>query len=107
MKLNFFIPFLLSVFTLVGCSDDAGGHKHPELSSGKQLFEHHCAECHQKDAKGKYFYGFPDLVDLKLDINRIRVQVLGEDTPGRKMPSFSSMPDEEVQKIAEYIVSLK
>ena len=107
MKLILTTLFLLPLFTLPGCSDDSGDHKHPELTSGKQLFEHHCSECHQKDAKGKFFYGFPDLVKLKLDINKIRLQVLGKESPERKMPSFSSMPDDEVQKIAEYIISLK
>ena len=107
--MNMRLIFLAVFFALsvMGCEDDKGSHNHSGDSTGQQLYELHCSECHQNDGKGKFFYGFPDLVELKLDMADIRTQVLGKPGPNRNMPSFSDMPDAEVMLIAEYIISLK
>lgn len=107
MNLKLLPLVVLPIFMLSACNKSGGEHDHPELITGQQLYDFHCSECHQKDAKGKFFYGFPDLVELKLDISDVRKQVLGKEGPGRKMPLFTTMPDAEVMLIAEYLVQLK
>lgn len=107
MNIKIFPLVVISVVMLSACNKSGGEHDHPELTTGKQLYDLHCAECHKEDAQGKVFYGFPNLVKLKLDVNEIREQVLGKEGPGRKMPLFTSMPDDEVMLIAEYLVQMK
>ncbi len=98
---------ILSFIFLTGCTKQPDEHNHPKLTSGKQFFEYHCAECHQPNARGKIFYGYPSLVDTQLDIRTIKDQLRGHGAADRKMPSYKAMPDEERQAIAEYIISLQ
>ena len=38
---------------LTACSKDRDHHDHPDLTTGEQLFNYHCAECHGEDGTGK------------------------------------------------------
>jgi mono/diheme cytochrome c family protein len=94
---------LITVLVLSGCSRDA--HDHPELTIGKQLFEHHCSECHNKSGIGKFLRGVPASKDTKLSASQISHKIRN-DKDRRKMPIFDNMSNAEAQKIAAYLKRL-
>ncbi|MEZ8823734.1 cytochrome c [Vibrio sp. 10N.261.55.A7] len=98
---------LASIFVLAllsGCDKDL--HDHPHLTTGKQLFEHHCAGCHQKTGQGQFLKGIPANRATALSEEQISHKVTSDDTVGSKMPSFPNMDEEESAKIASYVKSL-
>lgn len=98
------LSLLLLTFALVGCSTDQ--HDHPDLISGQQLYEYHCASCHKADGTGIFLKGVPANRDTDLSVWQIihKVQVGSEEKSA--MPSFEKMPQQEASKIAVYLKQL-
>lgn len=90
---------------LSGCSDD-DSHNHPELKTGKQLFEHHCAGCHHSAGNGNFLAGVPANKGTSLSNAQIVKFMRDTHRENSKMPAFEGMPDEEATKIAGYLKSL-
>lgn len=94
-----------SVLLLVaGCSADQ--HDHPELKSGQQLFEFHCAGCHQADGSGVFIKGVPANRDTDLSSLQIVHKLQSGSEKKTKMPVFEKMPQQEASKIARYLKQL-
>ena len=108
MKSSNLLALLSASLFSTGCNKPPDDHNHPQLSTGKQLFDHHCAECHQESAKGKFFYGYPDLVESTLNRDGIVKWIQGKEVAmDSKMHAFKSMPEHEAELIADYIISLR
>ncbi|MFQ5329344.1 MAG: c-type cytochrome [Thermodesulfobacteriota bacterium] len=88
-----------------GCEKDV--HDHPKLTTGKQLFEHHCAPCHGKEGEGAFLEGIPANRDTQLDFRQIAHKIKAGGSTKSKMPVFKKMGDTEAAKIAQYLESLK
>jgi len=94
MMLSLFLGGILSA-----CSRDV--HEHPELTTGKQLFDYHCSDCHGVSGEGKFLKGVPANRDTNLQTVQITHKIREGDS-GR-MPKFDSMPPQEARKIALYL----
>ncbi|MET0065389.1 MAG: cytochrome c [Candidatus Thiodiazotropha sp.] len=93
------------MMTLHGCSEDA--HDHPDLVSGEQLFNYHCAGCHKVAGIGNFLKGIPSAKDTYLTQLEIAHKVKTVQENSSKMPNFPNMSDEEARKIAAYVKSIK
>ncbi|MEH6651450.1 MAG: cytochrome c [Motiliproteus sp.] len=91
--------FLFIVF-LAGCSGD-DSHDHPDLVTGQQLFDHHCAGCHKNTGRGNFLKGVPANQDTALSSGDIEHKIRTEGAEG--MPSFPTMGEAEAAKIASYL----
>lgn len=91
------------VLVVTGC-DRGGPHDHPQLRTGEQLYNHHCAACHQRSGEGAFLQGIPAIqyTSLKIDeiVGHIRGHARIEDT---QMPVFVDMSNYEAERIAVYL----
>ena len=94
---------ILCMLMLVGC-EQADVHDHPQLKTGEQLYNHHCASCHQRSGDGAFLGGIPAVKYTPMKIHEIVDHIRGhgraEDT---RMPRFSDMSVHEAERIAVYI----
>ena len=99
--------FALSLLTVLSaCNRDP--HDHPELTSGKQLFQHHCANCHGEAGMGTFLKGVPATIATRKTQTEIVLYLQqGPHTFNRKMPIFTNMPDKEAFKIARHLLELR
>ena len=102
-----FVPVLLAVGGLTGsgCSGKED-HRHPQLATGKQLFDHHCAECHAKSGKGLIWLGVPANVDTQLSREEVARRIRHGAATEHRMPLFQTMSYSEADWIAGYLVQL-
>jgi len=91
-------------FSLTGCSKDM--HDHPKLTTGKQLFEHHCASCHKVTGKGAFLKGVPANKDTILSKSQIVHKIKDQSSANEKMPSFPKMSAYEAAKISAYLKNI-
>ncbi len=93
----------LGVFVLVACSRD-DDHRHPQLKTGKQLYVHHCASCHQDAGDGAFVQGVPPLKDTSMTYRQMTDHIRGHGrADDSRMPEFSTMSQKEAEAIAVYI----
>jgi len=105
-SIGFGLPLIIiSLFFIVGCHKDE--HDHPELTTGKQLFEFHCSPCHRQDGKGMFLKGYPPIRNTELFSWQLSHKIRREESEARKMPSFKKMPISEANLIAKYLKTLK
>ena len=97
----------LVVTAMVGCSKDRDHHDHPNLTTGEELFEYHCADCHGDDGTGKLVNSTPANILTRKDRQGIVSYIKSESRQGRKMPVFATMPTAEANKIAAYLIELR
>ena len=94
---------LVCTGVLFACSrsDD---HDHPQLKSGEQLYNHHCAACHQDSGAGAFLKGVPPVryttMTYRQMVHYIQGHGRAEDS---RMPTFSAMPKHEAEAIAIYV----
>lgn len=101
---SFFTLSMISLLT--ACNNDR--HNHPELNTGKELFEHHCARCHQKNGLGKFLKGVPANIATTKNQPEIVWHIQqGSQSGQSRMPVYSNMPTDEANKIAHYLLILK
>jgi len=93
------------VVSLSGCSQDQ--HDHPNLTTGEQLFNYHCAECHGVQGTGKLFDGIPANILTKKNHQEITQYITTETGHERDMPVFSTMPIDEAKHITDHLLTLK
>jgi mono/diheme cytochrome c family protein len=104
---------LLFCLTLYGlplisaCQQDADNHNHPELSSGKQLFQHHCSVCHGLEGRGNFLKGIPANRSTTKTIPEIIDKIKRQNDKNRQMPVFADMSDKEARLIANYLLQLE
>ena len=95
-----------SVILLQGCSGDVDQHDHPELTTGKEMFEFHCASCHHNAANGNFLAGVPANKDTRLSTAQIVEFIAGRHRESSDMPVWKNMPKAEALKIASYLKTL-
>ena len=93
------------VVSLSGCSGDQ--HDHPNLTTGEQLFNYHCAECHGVRGTGKLFNGIPAIILTNKSPSEITKYITTETGHERDMPVFSTMPADEAKSITDHLLSLQ
>lgn len=98
---------LISTFVLLSaCNKDH--HNHPELHTGKDLFNYHCASCHGEEGTGQFLRGIPANIATSKNQTGIMLHIKeGAQSATSTMPIFKMMPDQEAQKIAAYLLRLK
>jgi len=98
------LPLVLGALALTGC----GGpdeHDHPELTTGKQFYDRHCASCHKVTGEGAFLASVPAVTKTDLTAADLAARILGHGREGdEKMPSFASMPSAEAEAIATYVL---
>ncbi|MCU7834507.1 MAG: cytochrome c [gamma proteobacterium symbiont of Taylorina sp.] len=100
------ITLCLSFFLLISCSSDS--HNHPELKTGKQFFDYHCASCHDTSGMGSFLKGMPaNILNDKTQAELIHYIKHGNTAERDKMPVFKTMPDKEAKQIARHLLKLK
>jgi mono/diheme cytochrome c family protein len=92
------------LLSLMACSIDQ--HDHPRLTTGKQLYDFHCAPCHKEDGRGVFLKGVPPNWNTKLSVWEIIHKTESGNGIKSKMPKFEAMPDGEAAKIAIYLKQL-
>jgi len=92
----------LSVF---GCSQDQ--HDHPNLTTGEELFNYHCADCHGVQGTGSLFDGMPANILTQKSPEEISTYITTETGHEREMPVFKTMPAEEAKAITDHLFTLK
>ena len=90
---------------LVGCSQDQ--HDHPNLTTGEQLFNYHCADCHGVQGTGSLFDGMPANILTIKSPQEIINYITSETGHEREMPVFRTMPADEAQAITDHLFTLK
>lgn len=90
---------VVGLLLLSACGEDL--HNHPHLTTGKQLFEHHCAGCHGASGRGRFLLGVPPNRDSGLQ--EIQIVYRMRHPKGDKMPVFDDMPEAEAVSIANYL----
>lgn len=78
----------------------------PELTTGKELFEFHCAGCHHNAGNGNFLAGIPANKETKLTSTQIVEFIRGRHREGSDMPVWKDMPTAEAWKIATYLKTL-
>ncbi|MCW8932479.1 MAG: cytochrome c [Gammaproteobacteria bacterium] len=105
-KLSLFTLIVFLIILLSACGKDQ--HNHPELKTGKDFFEYHCAACHKKDGQGMFLKGIPANVATNKNQAEIILHIKeGSQSDNVQMPVYKNMPDDEAQKIALYLLLLK
>jgi len=97
----------LAGMVLGSCAKNRDHHDHPDLTTGEQLFNYHCAECHGKDGTGRLVDRTPANILTRKGEQEIVNYIVSDTGQGRKMPVFATMPRSEAAKIAAYLIDLK
>ena len=98
------VVLLVMVMVLSGCNKDI--HTHPDLVTGKQLFDYHCASCHSETGKGNFLKGVPSNNNNSLTVWQIAHKIRIDANDKRKMPLYPNMSAEEAEVIADYVKQL-
>ena len=93
----------LVLLALLACSDN-DVHNHPPETSAKQLYEIHCAGCHQSLGQGKFLKGIPPNRDTELKISQIIEKIRHGEQHQSNMKVFDNMSEEEAKKIVIYLL---
>jgi cytochrome c553 len=93
------------VVSLSGCSRDQ--HDHPNLTTGEQLFNYHCAECHGVQGTGNLFDGIPANILTQKSHQEITTYITTGTGQEREMPVFSAMPAAEAKVITDHLFTLQ
>jgi len=108
MKVNLLIIFFVVMVCVVACSKvDHDNHNHPELSTGKEFYSLHCAECHRESGMGKVMNGIPPVTYSKLTQSQMLKFMLSEHLgKGKNMLTYPNMPEDEAISIISHIKRL-
>ena len=93
------------IMSASGCSEDQ--HDHSNLTTGEQLYNHHCAECHREDGTGILFDSLPANILTQKSPQEVITYITTGTNHKRLMPTFKTMPPDEAELITEHLVKLK
>ncbi len=95
------------MFTLTACSQYDDEHDHPDLKTGKDFYNYHCAECHKASGMGQIIHGIPPLLYSNLNRTEMRKMITSDRLHSKSnMPVFKKMPAREARSIVSHIVRL-
>ncbi len=107
MRLQTGILVTTFLVILFGCSEE-----NSQPTTGRELYEYYCAACHGESGAGQFLRGIPPLIQNKflktvpLTPSQVKHKIQGPEQPGRKMPSFTNISDNQARQIALYIREL-
>ena len=110
MKFLSYFLILISYILVAGCGDkqaEVDSHDHPELSSGKNLFDHHCASCHGEKGAGKFIDGIPPNALTQKTPAMVMKKIRFGDNDKSVMPVFANMSEDEAELIVGHLFKLK
>ena len=82
------------------CGEDEASR----LTSGKALFEHYCAGCHQATGEGSFLRGAPAIKSTTLSKSELVAHILGHERPeDSRMPTFDHLSSSQAEAIAVYL----
>lgn len=93
------------IMNAYGCSGEL--HEHPGLTTGKQLYNHHCAECHREDGTGVLFDSLPANILTEKSSQEVITYITADSHHTRLMPVFNTMPLDEAEVITRHLIQLK
>ncbi|MCU7938115.1 MAG: cytochrome c [gamma proteobacterium symbiont of Bathyaustriella thionipta] len=97
---------MMIISLVMSCNNEQ--HNHPELNTGKDLYNYHCASCHKKNGSGMFLKGIPANITTNKNQTEIILHIKnGVQSKQSQMPVFSDMPDGEAYKIANHLLKLK
>jgi len=100
------LVIFISLYGLISCSQpDFDIHDHPELTTGKDYYNFHCANCHRKSGMGQVIKGIPPVTYSKLTHSKMRKKIMNGHE-GSKMNVFEKMPKDEARRITRYVSKL-
>jgi cytochrome c553 len=106
-KASYILTAIFQLMILSSCSE-SDNHHHPGLISGKDFFEHHCADCHSDSGKGLFLKGVPANIMTQMSENELIFYLKDQHRKNdSEMPVFANMPEQEARKIAAYLLQLK
>jgi len=110
-KKNIHLSLLVFIISMVvtACSESGldDNHDHPELKTGKQLFDFHCSVCHGVSGKGKFIEGIPANALTKKNRMQIIQKIQSGDGTKSKMPVFKTMSKDEANRIVDHLFELQ
>lgn len=101
------LAYLFALLSLSGCSHFDDSHDHPDLTSGKALYNHHCSGCHGEDGTGKLANGMPASIHTNKSHSGVVDYVTKDKGLERKMPVFKNMSSIEASQITSHLFVLK
>jgi cytochrome c oxidase cbb3-type subunit III len=77
------------------------------LTTGRKSYEAHCAMCHGLDARGgEHAPGIANSRDVRQKSDKALFQIIRGGLPVAGMPSFPTLPENEVEALVKYLRSL-
>lgn len=101
-KQNFSLLSVMSLLCLAACSEH-DQHAHERNLSGQELYDLHCADCHQKTGNGKFLKGVPPSKYTQLTTRQLMNKMTQGSMTESKMKVFATMSDTEAETIANYV----
>ena len=105
--LSLLVSFCLGLGVAAGGCRGDDDHDHPQLTTGQQLFRHHCARCHGQGGKGLLLLGVPANVDTALSREKVVRKIRLGSSSEHRMRSFRNMSYVEADRIAGYLLRLR
>jgi len=84
-----------------------GGPDSALLSTGRKSYEAHCAMCHGLDARGgEHAPGIANSRDVQEKSDEALFGIIRGGIPAAGMPSFPTLPEDEIEAMVKYLRSL-
>jgi putative heme-binding domain-containing protein len=84
-----------------------GGPDSDSIAAGRKSYETHCSMCHGLDARGgEHAPGIANSRDVQGKSDKAIFQIIRGGLPAAGMPSFPTLPDNEVESVVKYLRTL-
>ena len=84
-----------------------GGQGSAAAASGRKSYESHCSMCHGLDARGgEHAPGIANSRDAQGKSDPALFQIIRGGLPAKGMPSFPTLPENEVESVVKYLRTL-
>jgi len=85
----------------------SGGQGTAAASAGRKSYETHCSMCHGLDARGgEHAPGIANSRDVQGKSDKALFQIIRGGLPAAGMPSFPTLPENEVESVVKYLRTL-
>ena len=88
-------------------ASESGGRGPAVAAAGRKSYETHCAMCHGLDARGgEHAPGIANSREVQGKSDKALFQIIRGGLPTAGMPSFPTLPEEEVESVVKYLRTL-
>ena len=85
----------------------SGGRGSAVAAAGRKSYETHCSMCHGLDARGgEHAPGIANSRDVQGKSDKALFQIIRGGLPAAGMPSFPTLPENEVESVVKYLRTL-